>query len=216
MGHPGRRPRPGRGETPGRALRRRVAWTSPAAPTSGPPPRATPSAQLFLAAASHRRPITDVLAWLASPADRTPVDLLTDAGHDAVAAQLQGTVGGATGNPRRHLRDRAAVRELPARPGRRRLGHPQPSGFPSSSRPRSPPPATPCTCSARTAAARPRRSSRQRADAVMRAAVVVAERSGGRLDPPALCVLDEAANVCKISRPPRPVLATWAPGASSR
>lgn len=43
---------------------------------------------LFLAAASHRRPITDVLAWLASPADRTPVDLLTDAGHDAVAAQL--------------------------------------------------------------------------------------------------------------------------------
>jgi type IV secretory pathway TraG/TraD family ATPase VirD4 len=33
----------------------------------------------------------------------------------------------------------------------------------------------------------------------MRAAVTVAERSGGRLDPPALCVLDEAANVCKIS-----------------
>jgi type IV secretory pathway TraG/TraD family ATPase VirD4 len=51
---------------------------------------------LFLAAASHGRPITDVLVWLASPADRTPVDLLTDAGHHAVAAQLQGTVSGAT------------------------------------------------------------------------------------------------------------------------
>ncbi|NED87731.1 hypothetical protein G3I76_47575, partial [Streptomyces sp. SID11233] len=52
-------------------------------------------AALFLAAASHRRPVTDALAWLASPADRTPVDLLTDAGHHAVAAQLQGTVSGA-------------------------------------------------------------------------------------------------------------------------
>jgi hypothetical protein len=53
-------------------------------------------AALFLAAASHRRPITDALVWLASPADRTPVDLLTDSGHHAVAAQLQGTVSGAT------------------------------------------------------------------------------------------------------------------------
>lgn len=53
-------------------------------------------AALFLAAASHRRQITGALAWLAMPADRTPVDLLTDAGHDAVAAQLQGIVSGAT------------------------------------------------------------------------------------------------------------------------
>lgn len=50
---------------------------------------------LFLAAARGRRPVTEVMAWLASPADRTPIDLLTDAGLDAVAAQLQGTVAGA-------------------------------------------------------------------------------------------------------------------------
>ncbi len=37
------------------------------------------------------------------------------------------------------------------------------------------------------------------ADAVMRAATAEAERAGGRLDPPALAILDEAANVCKIS-----------------
>ena len=37
------------------------------------------------------------------------------------------------------------------------------------------------------------------ADATMRAGVVAAERMGGRLDPPMTAVLDEAANVCRIS-----------------
>ena len=37
------------------------------------------------------------------------------------------------------------------------------------------------------------------ADAVLRAGVVAAERMGGRLDPPMTAVLDEAANVCRIS-----------------
>lgn len=37
------------------------------------------------------------------------------------------------------------------------------------------------------------------ADAVMRAAVLQAERDGGRLDAPLLAILDEAANVCKIA-----------------
>ena len=36
-------------------------------------------------------------------------------------------------------------------------------------------------------------------DAVLRAAVQAAERAGGRLDPPLLAVLDEAANVCRIA-----------------
>jgi type IV secretory pathway TraG/TraD family ATPase VirD4 len=35
-------------------------------------------------------------------------------------------------------------------------------------------------------------------DQVLRAAVHAAERHGGRLDPPLMCVLDEAANICKI------------------
>jgi type IV secretory pathway TraG/TraD family ATPase VirD4 len=37
------------------------------------------------------------------------------------------------------------------------------------------------------------------ADRVVRAATKAAERRGGRLDPPALLVLDEAANVCRIA-----------------
>ncbi|MBT2506966.1 TraM recognition domain-containing protein [Streptomyces sp. ISL-98] len=153
---------------------------------------------LFLAAASHRRPITDVLAWLASPADRTPVDLLTDAGHDAVAAQLQGTVSGAT-------ETRDGIYET-ARQYASCLLDPDVAAWvtPSKDLPEFKPFTFATSrdtlyllskdgggsASAIIAAA---------ADAVMRAAVVVAERSGGRLDPPALCVLDEAANVCKIS-----------------
>ncbi|WP_416987087.1 type IV secretory system conjugative DNA transfer family protein, partial [Streptomyces sp. T028] len=50
--------------------------------------------QLFLAAAVDDRPITDVMQWLAFPADRTPLDILRDHGFTAVAAQLKGTVEG--------------------------------------------------------------------------------------------------------------------------
>ncbi|PWS44380.1 hypothetical protein DLE01_42675 [Streptomyces sp. FT05W] len=153
---------------------------------------------LFLAAASHRRPITDVLAWLAMPADRTPVDLLTDAGHHAVAAQLQGTVSGAT-------ETRDGIYET-ARQYASCLLDPDVAAWvaPNDDLPEFQPFAFATSrdtlyllskdgggsASAIIAAA---------ADAVMRAAVIVAERSGGRLDPPALCVLDEAANVCRIS-----------------
>lgn len=155
-------------------------------------------AALFLAAASHGRPVTDVLTWLASPADRTPVDLLTDAGHHAVAAQLQGTVSGA-------VETRDGIYET-ARQYAACLLDPEIAAWvtPDPDLPEFQPTAFASSrdtlyllskdgggsASAIIAAA---------ADAVMRAAVAVAERSGGRLDPPALCVLDEAANVCKIS-----------------
>ncbi|MFF7702843.1 type IV secretory system conjugative DNA transfer family protein [Streptomyces lydicus] len=155
----------------------------------------------FLAAAQARRPITDVLAWLASPADRTAIDLLQDAGFDAVAAQLQGTVAGAVETrdgifetarqyasclldpgiaawvtpPNRH----AMVREFKPEPfatSKDTLYLLSKDGGGSAS--------------AIIAAV---------ADAVMRAAVIQAERDGGRLDAPLLAILDEAANVCKIA-----------------
>lgn len=50
--------------------------------------------QLFLAAALDDRPITDVMQWLAFPADRTPLDILRDHDFTAVASQLKGTVEG--------------------------------------------------------------------------------------------------------------------------
>lgn len=152
---------------------------------------------LFLAAARDGRPITDVLGWLAQPADRTPVDLLKSAGLLAVADQLQGTVSGAVEtrdgiyetarqyasclldpdiaawvSPQEHLPEFRPADFVTVRDTLYLLSK---DGGGSAS--------------ALIAAA---------ADAVMRTAVVQAERDGGRLDPPCLAILDEAANVCKI------------------
>jgi len=153
---------------------------------------------LFLAAARDGRPITDVLAWLAQPADRTPIDLLKAAGLLAVADQLQGTVSGAVEtrdgiyetarqyasclldpdiaawvSPQHHLPEFRPADFVTRRDTLYLLSK---DGGGSAS--------------ALIAAA---------ADGVMRTAVVQAERDGGRLDPPCLAILDEAANVCKIN-----------------
>ena len=153
---------------------------------------------LFLAAARSGRPITEVLAWLASPADRTPVDLLRDAAFPAVADQLQGTVAGAVETrdgiyetARQYaacLLDPAIAAWVTPQPG---VAQFRPDEFVTSrdtlfllSKDGG------GSASALIAAS---------ADAVMRAAVRQAELDGGRLDPPLLAILDEAANVCKIS-----------------
>ncbi|MFJ3908961.1 type IV secretory system conjugative DNA transfer family protein [Streptomyces vinaceus] len=155
---------------------------------------------LFLAAANDSRPITDVLGWLASPADRTPVDLLHDAGLEAVSAQLHGTVAGA-------VETRDGIFET-ARQYASCLLDPGIASW-----------VTPPSSAAEVREFRPEVFATSRdtlfllskdgggsasaiiaaaADAVMRAAVIQAERDGGRLDPPLLAILDEAANVCKI------------------
>ncbi|WP_369251117.1 type IV secretory system conjugative DNA transfer family protein [Streptomyces sp. R41] len=156
---------------------------------------------LFLAAARDHRPITDVLAWLASPADRTPIDLLQDASLDAVAAQLQGTVAGAVETrdgifetARQYascLLDPGIAGWVTPPNGLETVREFKPEEFATSkdtlfllSKDGG------GSASAIIAAA---------ADAVMRAAVIQAERDGGRLDAPLLAILDEAANVCKIS-----------------
>ncbi|MFC8350392.1 type IV secretory system conjugative DNA transfer family protein [Streptomyces sp. NPDC057280] len=156
---------------------------------------------LFLAAARDHRPITDVLAWLASPADRTPIDLLHDAGLDGVAAQLQGTVAGAVETrdgifetARQYascLLDPGIAAWVTPPNGLEKVREFKPEAFATSkdtlfllSKDGG------GSASAIIAAA---------ADAVMRAAVIQAERDGGRLDAPLLAILDEAANVCKIS-----------------
>lgn len=153
--------------------------------------------QLFLAAAIDERPITDVMQWLAFPADRRPStsSATTDTQPSPPSSKEPSK---APGNPRRHLRNRKAVRVGPPELGYRRVGHPQ-KDIPEFK------PATFVTskdtlyllskdggggASALIAAC---------ADSVMRAATAQAERAGGRLDPPMLAILDEAANVCKIS-----------------
>ncbi|MFC9327913.1 type IV secretory system conjugative DNA transfer family protein [Kitasatospora sp. NPDC057015] len=153
---------------------------------------------LFLAAGADGRPITDVLGWLAQPADRTPIDILKENQLSAIAAQLQGTVSGA-------VETRDGIYET-ARQYAACLLDPTIAVWvtPSDTLPQFRPTEFVTardtlyllskdgggSASALIAAA---------ADSVMRTAVVQAERAGGRLDPPLLAILDEAANVCKIA-----------------
>ncbi|MFI9423412.1 type IV secretory system conjugative DNA transfer family protein [Streptomyces achromogenes] len=154
--------------------------------------------QLFLAAALDDRPITDVMQWLAFPADRTPLDILRDHQFTAVAAQLKGTVEGPP-------ETRDGIYET-ARQYAAALLNSQIAAWvtPQKDVPEFRPPEFVTStdtlyllskdggggASALIAAC---------ADSVMRAATAQAERAGGRLDPPMLAILDEAANVCKIS-----------------
>lgn len=153
---------------------------------------------LFLAAARGGASVTDLLGWLADPADRTPVDLLRDARLPAMADQLQGTVRGA-------VETRDGIYET-ARQTVSCLLDPEILAW--------------VTPDPRAPEFRPDQHVLSRdtlyllskdgggsaagviagiADATMRAGVVAAERMGGRLDPPLTAVLDEAANVCRIS-----------------
>jgi type IV secretory pathway TraG/TraD family ATPase VirD4 len=153
---------------------------------------------LFMAAARGGATVTDLLGWLADPGDRTPIDLLRRANLAAMADQLQGTVRGAA-------ETRDGIYET-ARQCVACLLDPEILAWVSRD-PRLP-------------QFRPEQHVLGRdtlyllskdgggsaagviaglADATMRAGVVAAERMGGRLDPPMTAVLDEAANVCRIS-----------------
>ncbi|ODA73282.1 type IV secretory system conjugative DNA transfer family protein [Streptomyces sp. NBRC 110035] len=153
---------------------------------------------LFLAAARSRTPITELLGWLADPADRTPVDLLRDAGLVAMAEQLQGTVRGA-------VETRDGIYET-ARQTVSCLLDPEILAWVS------PDPHLPefrpdlhvlgqdtLYLLSKDGGGSAAGVIAGLADATLRAGVVAAERMGGRLDPPLTAVLDEAANVCRIS-----------------
>jgi len=153
---------------------------------------------LFLAAARGGASVVDLLAWLADPADRTPVDLLRDTGLIAMAEQLQGTVRGA-------VETRDGIYET-ARQTVSCLLDPDILAWVT------PDPDTPEFRPDRHVLGKDTLYLLSKdgggsaagviagiADATMRAGVVAAERMGGRLDPPLTAVLDEAANVCRIS-----------------
>ncbi|MFI6078690.1 TraM recognition domain-containing protein [Actinoplanes sp. NPDC051343] len=153
---------------------------------------------LFLAASRGGMTLTDMLGWLADPADRTPIDLLRGAGMTAMAEQLNGTVRGA-------VQTRDGIYET-ARQCVACLLDPDITAWVS------PDPFHPEFVPSRHVLGRDTLYLLSKdgggsaagviaglADATLRAGVVAAERMGGRLDPPMTAVLDEAANVCRIS-----------------
>ncbi|MFD8114368.1 type IV secretory system conjugative DNA transfer family protein [Streptomyces microflavus] len=154
--------------------------------------------QLILAAALDERPITDIMQWLAFPADRTPLDILRDHDFAAVASQLKGTVEGppetrdgiyetARQYAAALLNTEIAAWVTP----QKNVAEFRPADFVTST--------DTLFLLSKDGGGGASALIAACADSVMRAATAQAERAGGRLDPPMLAVLDEAANVCKIS-----------------
>jgi type IV secretory pathway TraG/TraD family ATPase VirD4 len=156
-------------------------------------------AALFLAAASSDHTLHDVAEWLNEPAVPTPIEMLAAAGYTAMAASLRGAQNGAA-----ETRDgiyqtaRTAARAMtdpeimawvtPPRHGR--LPVLDPHQFAASHD-------TLYLLSKSRSAAAPLIAALS--DTAMRAAERRAERLGGRLDPPLVVPLDEAANICRIA-----------------
>jgi type IV secretory pathway TraG/TraD family ATPase VirD4 len=155
-------------------------------------------AALLLAAAASGATMDDVARWLAEPTVPTPIELLADAGFTAMAVSLRGAQNGAP-----ETRDgiyqtaRTAARCLTdpgimawVTPPRRELPCFAPERFAASR-------GTLYLLSKSRSAAAPLIAALT--DTTMRAAERRAETLGGRLDPPLVVALDEAANICRIS-----------------
>lgn len=153
---------------------------------------------LLLAAACSGRDLEEVYEWLNDPVLTTPVQVLRDHGHVAAAASLSGRQNGAP-------ETRDGVYET-ARTAAQSLRDPAIMAW--------------VTPTSRLEVFEPGRLIGTRealyllskdgagaagplvaalTDRVIREAVRAAETAGGRLDPPMVVILDEAANVCRIS-----------------
>jgi type IV secretory pathway TraG/TraD family ATPase VirD4 len=177
---------------------------------------------LILAAAAGGRDLRSVWEWLNDSADPEPARLLADAGLRAPASGLRGRQGGAT-ETREGIYEtaRTAAQCLESDTIMRWV-----TGSTDLHEPQPPPPTNIHATSDRFDPARfdPARfvtstdtlylMSKEDAgsaqplvaaltDQVLHAAIAASEAAGGRLDPPLTCVLDEAANVCKVRELPK-------------
>jgi type IV secretory pathway TraG/TraD family ATPase VirD4 len=156
-------------------------------------------AALFLAAASSGHTLHDVAGWLNEPAVPTPIELLADAGFTAMAASLRGAQNGAA-------ETRDGIYQT-ARTAATAMTDPQIMAWVTPPRHGALPVFDPGQFAASRDTLYLLSKSRSAAapliaalsDTAMRAAERRAERLGGRLDPPLVVTLDEAANICRIA-----------------
>ena len=154
---------------------------------------------LLLAAASSRRTLLDVSRWLDDPGTPTPADLLDDAGYRALASSLQGAQHGAP-------ETRDGIYQT-ARTAAKALHDPEIMAWVTPPRHARLPAFDPLRFAATRDVLYLITESKSAAspliagltDAAMRAGRRRAEQAGGRLDPPMVLVLDEAANICRIA-----------------
>ncbi|GAA2170162.1 type IV secretory system conjugative DNA transfer family protein [Actinomadura napierensis] len=156
---------------------------------------------LFLAAATSGRSLHHIAQWLDEPAVPTPIELLQEAGFQLMASSLRGTQNGAVETrdgiyqtartAAKALRDQEILAWVtPAR----NLPVFDPHTFAGTLD-------TLYLLSKSLSAAAPLIAALT--DTTMRAAERRAEQSGGRLDPPLVVALDEAANICRIADLPQ-------------
>ena len=154
---------------------------------------------LLLAAGGGRGTLHDVYRWLSDSTAREPVQLLETAGHPLAAGSLVGIQGGAAETREgiyqtartaaQALRDPAiSAWVTPADTGLPRF---DPAAFAGSR--------DTLYLMSKDGAASAAPLVAALTDAVFRAGVRAAEAAAGRLDPPLLAVLDEAANICRIA-----------------
>jgi len=152
---------------------------------------------LILAAALDGRDLAQVYRWLNDSSSRTPVQLLRRHGHLPTASALEGRQNGA-------VETKEGIFET-ARTAAQALRDPEIMAWvtPDPALPEFDPAAFVATGDAVYAMSKDGGGSAAplvaaMVDALMRQGVRAAEAAGGRLDPPMVAVLDEAANVAKI------------------
>ncbi len=156
-------------------------------------------AALLLAAATSGNTLHQVAEWLNEPAVPTPIELLADAGFTAMAASLRGAQNGAA-------ETRDGIYQT-ARTAAKAMTDPDIMAWVTPPRHRGLPVFDPGQFAASRDTLYLLSKSRSAAapliaalsDTAMRAAERRAERLGGRLDPPMVVPLDEAANICRIA-----------------
>ena len=152
-----------------------------------------------LAAACEHRTLADVQAWLSDVASREPARILAAHNFHGAARSVAGRQAGAP-------ETRDGVYET-ARTAASCLSDPRIMAWvtpPAAALPELDVTAFPQTTDTLYLLSKDGAGSAAPlvaalTDQVLRAAVFTAEAQGGRLDPPMLAVLDEAANICKIS-----------------
>ncbi len=162
-------------------------------------------AALFLAAAVSGRSLLEAYRWLSNESDSAPVQALRVHGWDTVAFSLagvqdappetRGSVFFTARTAAKCLRNPQITAWITPPGTGRFLDEFRPDIFPSTRE------TLYLLSKDGGGSAAPLVAALT--DAVMRGGVRAAERRGGRLDPPLLVVLDEAANICKISDLPR-------------
>ncbi len=154
---------------------------------------------MFLAAASSGRSLRECGRWLADAGSPIPAELLDAAGFRALAASLRGAQNGApetrdgiyqtARTAAKCLNDEDIMPWVTPPPGRP-LPVFDPAAFAAGRD-------TLYLLTESRSAASPLIAALT--DTVMRAGRRQAERAGGRLDPPMVVILDEAANICRIA-----------------